>query len=175
MDEIRIRGAADPPRTSSPSKKETYVSESRGAAEGLLGAIQQLSNSWLIIPKTAFLMCWPAHNWLIEFSRSGQVYCWHLRVLQNGFDLEHFRAGVASQLCYKRTRLLPNMWFCASWSPGWGPRKGELHVVLPDNRVNWLVGWSYLGQSILLCRVAVTYPLDASFPILVVSRWPLCL
>lgn len=72
MNKTRIRGAVDPQRTSSTSKKETCVVESHWAPEGLL--LQQTSKSWLT-PETPFLPCWPA-RWLNSqvLSSSGVSY-----------------------------------------------------------------------------------------------------
>ena len=75
----------------------------------------------------------------------------------------------------KENWLLPIVQFCASWSSGWDLRRAGLHVVFSDNQVNWLIGQSYLGQSILLCRVPINCASDANFLISVVSGWLLCL
>lgn len=80
-------------------------------------------------------------------------------------------------LCHKRTLASANCAVLCKLVFWLGPEKGWVAhcIVFSDNQVNWLGGQSYLGQSILLCRVPINGAAGASFLISVVSGWPLCL
>ena len=64
---------------------------------------------------------------------------------------------------------------CGFVSSGRDPRRAEGHTGFCDNQVTWFLGQRYLGPSILLCRVPISWASDANFLIVVVSGWPLCL